>query len=218
MKDKIIIIGCGEHACTVIDNVEQQDKYEIHGLVTNVDKELQNKIHGYDVVCLEKDLEQYLKDNKEIKGYFLAVGVCSGSMKQRYNCYSKIDRLINPVNIIHPTALISKYAKIGKGNLLEAYTKVANDVILGNHCIIYSFTAINHNQTVGDNVLIGCNVSLSGKNIGSHTIVADGSSISFKKSVGDNCILADGTLVIKDIPNNSIVVGVPAKIIRENEW
>lgn len=217
MRKEIIIIGCGEHSKTVIDNVEQQNKYKIHGLVTNEESELDLKIYGYSVVCMENDLELYLSEHPEVEGYFLGVGVSSGDMKLRYRIYSKIDVFLDAVNIIHPTAVISTHSKIGKGNIFEAYTKVANDVVIGNHCIFYSFTAINHNQQIGDNVLIGCNVSMAGKSVGSHTIISDGSSIGFKKNVGRNCILGDGTLVTKDIPNNVIAYGNPAKIIRENE-
>jgi NDP-sugar pyrophosphorylase family protein len=166
MKRDIIIIGCGEHAQTAIDNIEQQNLYNIHGLVTNVESELNNEVYGYKVVCMENDLESYLSAHPEIKGYFLGVGVRSGNMKLRYNIYSRIDQLLEAVNIIHPTAVISKYAKIGKGNIFEAYTKVANNAIVGNHCIIYTFTSINHDQEVGDNVLIGCNVAMAGKRVG----------------------------------------------------
>ncbi|MCT4616243.1 MAG: hypothetical protein N4A49_15400 [Marinifilaceae bacterium] len=214
---EILIIGCGEHARTVIDNIEQQNKYKIHGLVTNDINELHAKIHNYNVVCLEENLDNYLCDHPYITRYFLGVGVSSGDMKLRQKIYSKLDLILESVNIIHPTAIISKYAKLGKGNLFEAYSKVANDVTIGNHCIVYSFTAINHDQEIGDNVLIGCNVSMAGKNVGSHTIISDGSSISFKKSVGSNTIIGDGTLITKNIPDNVICYGNPAKIIRNNE-
>jgi len=217
-KEKILIVGCGEHARMAIDTIEDQSKYIVHGLVTNVDSELGLKISGYEVVCLEKDLKGYINDNPDITGYFLGVGVSSGNMKLRYKIYSELDKILKPVNIIHPTAIISKRAKIGLGNLFEAFTKVANDAVIGDHCIVCSFTAINHDQKVGDNVLIGCNVSMAGKNTGSHSIISDGSSIAFKKSVGVNCILGDGTLVTKDVPDNVIFLGNPGKVVRENEW
>lgn len=215
-KSKILIVGCGEHARMVIDNIEQNNKYEVFGLVTNIEAELNTLVMGYPVVCLENDLESYLRNNPQIEGYFLGVGV--KSMKLRWKIYSQIDKLLPAVNIIHPTCIISDHAEFGTGNIFEAFTKIANGVKIGNHCILNSFSAINHDQEIGDNVLIACNVSMAGKKIGSHTIIADGASIAFKKSVGKNCIIGDGTLIHKDIPDNSIVVGNPPRIIRENPW
>ena len=212
-KEKIILIGCGEHAGMVIDNIEEQDKYELFGLVTNREEELGKKIYGYSVVCKDDEIKNLLNKNTDIKGYVLGIG----NMKVRTKIFKLLDNFLIPVNIIHPTAAISKHAQIGKGNVIEAYTKIANGSKIGNHCIINSFSAINHNQVIGDNVLIAGNVSMAGKTIGDSTIIADGASIGFKKSVGSNCIVGDGAVVTKDIPDNVIVYGNPARIIRKND-
>ena len=218
MKEKIIIIGAGEHARMVIDNIEEQGVYEIFGLTTSNESEVGKKVFNYHVICKDDQVEQLISENQDLKGYFLGVGVSTGNMKLRYDIYSKFDKLIKAVNIIHPTAFISKYGMLGTGNILEAYTKVANGALIGNHCIINSFSAVNHDQRIGNNVLIAGNVSMAGRSIGDHTIIADGASIAFKKSIGENCIVGDGTVVTKDLPDNVIVYGNPAKIIRENKW
>lgn len=213
-KEKIILIGCGEHARMVIDNIEQQAKYELFGLVTNNEDELGKKIYGYNVLCKDDEIYDLLKENRDITGYFLGIG----NMKVRYKIYKKMDKVIKPVNIIHPTAIISTHATIGKGNIFEAFTKVANSAIVGSHCIVNSFTSINHDQTIGNNVLLAGSVSLAGKKIGDNTIIADGASIGFKKSVGKNCIIGDGAVVTSDIPDNVIAYGNPAKVVRSNDW
>jgi len=213
-KQKIILFGCGEHGRMVIDNIEEQNLYDIFGLITNNDADLHKKIFGYDVVCTDNDLSQLLMENPDITGYFLGMG----NMKVRSILSKRVDEILSPVNIIHPAAIISKHAGLGKGNLFEAYTKIANGAKIGNHCIVNSFSAINHDQRIGDNVLIAGNVSMAGKSIGKNTIIADGASIGFKKSVGMNCIVGDGAVVTKDIPDNVIVYGNPARIVRKNDW
>lgn len=216
-KEKIIIIGCGEQARVTIDALEEQGKYGIFGLVTNSNEELHQKVYGHEVICLDTDVEQLLSENADIKGYFLGVGIASGSMKRRYELYTVLDKHLLAVNIISPESVISRHARIGKGIFLEAYTRMANGVIIGDHCLIQSFTSINHDQTIGDNVLIGCNVSMSGIKIGSHTVIADGSSIGFKKSVGENCLITDGTVITKNIPDNVIAFGNPAKMLPRRD-
>jgi len=213
----IIVIGCGEQARVTIDAIEEQGKYQVFGLVTNSDDELHKKVLGYDVICKDDDVGRLVAENADIKGYFLGVGVGTGSMKRRFELYSWLDKLLDAVNIISPESVVSKYSQIGKGNILEAYTRICNGVTIGNHCLIQSFTSINHDQTIGNNVLIGCNVSMAGRSIGDHTTIADGSSIGFKKSVGQNCLITDGTVVTKDLPDNIIAYGNPAKTLPRKD-
>ncbi len=213
-KDNIILIGCGEHARMVIDNIEDEGRYNIFGLVTNNDNEMGTRIYGYDVICKDGDVENLLKENRDIKGYFLGVG----NMKTRYNMYKKLDKLIDAVNIIHPTAIISKHSTIGTGNIFEAFTKVANGAVIGSHIIVNSYTAINHDEIIENNVLLAGGVSLAGKRIGENTIISDGVTVGFKKSVGRNCIIGDGAVVTKDIPDNVIAYGNPARVVRANDW
>jgi sugar O-acyltransferase (sialic acid O-acetyltransferase NeuD family) len=214
MKEKIILIGCGEHARMVIDNIEEEGRYEVFGLVTNLRNELGSKVYGYNVVCMDEDIRTLLSENRDIAGYFLGIG----NMKLRAEMYPQLDSLLAPINIIHPTAIVSKHAKIGRGNIFEAFTKIANGAVVGSHCIINSFTSVNHDQNVGNNVLLAGGVSLAGKSIGDNTIISDGVAIGFKKNVGKNCIIGDGAVVTKDIPDNSIAYGNPAKVIRQNDW
>lgn len=213
-KEKILLLGCGEHARMVIDNIEDEGRYEIFGLTTNSTEELGQKIAGYDVICMDEEIDRVFSENPDITGYFLGVG----NMRARKMLYEKLDATYKAVNIIHPAATISKHAKIGVGNIFEAYTKVANGVNLGSHCIVNSFSAINHDQIIENNVLIAGNVSMAGKKIGENTIIADGSSIGFKRNVGKNCIIGDGSVVTKDIPDFSIAYGNPAKVVRINDW
>jgi sugar O-acyltransferase (sialic acid O-acetyltransferase NeuD family) len=213
-KKKIVVIGCGEHARMAIDNIEDQGQFEIFGLTTHLDEELNKKIYGHNVLCKDSQLEELLKKNPDIMGYVLGVG----NSKARFRLYPWLDKLLSAVNIIHPAALISRHARLGKGNLIEAYTKVANGAVLGDHNIINSFSAVNHDQTIGHNVLIAGNVSMAGKRIGDNTIVADGASIGFKRSVGANCIVGDGAVVTKDLPDNVVAYGNPARIVRPNDW
>ena len=59
---------------------------------------------------------------------------------------------------------------------------------------------------------------MAGCRIGENTIIADGASIGFKRSVGKNCVIGDGAVVTKDIPDCSIAYGNPARVIKQNPF
>ena len=217
IKKNLVIVGCGEHARCAVEVIEEQALYNIFGFVTNSESELGKTLYGYPVLCLDDQLANLCEENKDIGYYFLGIGIASGSMLGRLSIYQRLDEILAPSTVIAPESVISRHAIIGEGIFIEPYVRISNGVKLGDHCIVQSFTAINHDQTIGDNVLIGCNVAMAGSSVGSHTTIADGSTIGFKKSIGSNCLVTDGTVVTKDIPDNVVAYGNPARTMPRDK-
>ena len=158
-----------------------------------------------------------MSDNRDIKNYVLGVGIVDGNMLKRSKLLKKLDNFLESINVIHPNVIISEKAKIGKGNVMEAFTKISSSSVVGNHCIIQSFSSINHDVVIEDNVLVATNTTIAGKKVGKNSIISDGASVTFKKNVGSNCLLMDGAVLTKDMPDNSFGFGNPAKIIKKND-
>lgn len=81
---------------------------------------------------------------------------------------------------------------------------------------------INENAIIGDNCLIMQNVTIGstrGKGvpvIGNNVMLCAGSKIVGNVKVGNNVVVGANAVVVKDVPDNSVVVGVPAKIINSD--
>jgi NDP-sugar pyrophosphorylase family protein len=207
MRKKLLIIGAGQHAKITIENVLEQDIYDIIGMVCFKAEEKKNIFFGVKVVCDYHEIRNYLKKikNKNSQIFFIiGIGTLKGNMKIREKIYKEAQVLLKPANIINPKSHVSKFAKIGSGNLIEAFAKISAGAKIGNNCVIESFSAVNHDQLIGNNVFISTNVALAGEKIGSNTLICDGVTIGFKKSVGSNCIILDGTIIKKDIRANSL--------------
>ena len=82
---------------------------------------------------------------------------------------------------------------------------------------------IHKRAIIGNNVRIGTNVTIGGTSrkygvpiIGDNTIIGSGAKILGPIKIGKNCVIGANTVVINDIPNNCLAVGVPAKVIKRN--
>ncbi|KAF3306232.1 MULTISPECIES: serine O-acetyltransferase EpsC [Lactobacillales] len=98
---------------------------------------------------------------------------------------------------------------------------------LGNNVIISHGigTVIGINSVIGDNVLIRQNVTIGQKGnshllhdeyptIENNVSIGAGTVILGKVNVGENVIIGANSVVTKDVPNNSVIAGVPFKIIK----
>ncbi len=94
------------------------------------------------------------------------------------------------------------YIKIGKGTSVQD-----NSVMHG--------TATKYPTIVGDRVSIGHNALVHGCKIGNNCIIGMGAIILEGAEIGDWCIIGAGAVVTegKKIPSNSIVLGVPGKVV-----
>lgn len=118
--------------------------------------------------------------------------------------------------------LLYKFKKLGRKLSFEIYPFTCGpglkllhpggiivnpDTRIGSNCTLRSFTVIgnkatgirNSSPTIGNNVDIGCNVTIIGP-----------------INIGNNVCIGAGSVVVTDIPSNSICVGNPARVVRKN--
>lgn len=137
--------------------------------------------------------------------------------------------------------------KLGKYSIIEDYSCLNNavgDIIIGDYCRIGLSNTIIGPIKIGDRVNLSQNVVLIGLDhvyndinrgvieqgvttskitIGNDTIIGANSVVLSGKTIGQHCFIGAGSVVTKDIPDFSICVGNPAKIIKQynfekKEW
>ena len=135
------------------------------------------------------------------------------------NIRKKISEVIqHPIGtIIDPDAVISEEVSIGEGAQIITSSTINVGTKIGKHCIINTNSSIDHDCKIYDFVHIAPGVTIcGGVSVGKSTLVGAGTTILPNVNVGENVVIGAGSLVNKDIPDNSKVLGSPAKII-ENE-
>lgn len=98
-------------------------------------------------------------------------------------------------------------AQIGEGTIFPhagSGVVIHSTAIIGNDCIILQ------NVTIG-----GKKGSKNSPNIGRNVMIGAGAVILGAVNIGDNVAIGANSVVTKDIPSNSVVVGIPGKVIRK---
>ena len=218
MKEKIILVGSGQHCNVVLYNMKEQGMYDAACIVDADSSKKGLVIQGIEVDHMEnfsvdsmRQIEKKYCTNK----FFIAFG----SMKYRKPVFEFLtSNGWEAVNIFHPKAVISPTAKIGKGVLIECGCLVTPSPIIGDNVVVNTGSQVNHDNTIENHVYLASGVILSGGvTIRENTLIDDGVIITLGRNVGSNCIIGAGAVVTKNVPDNSIAYGNPCKVIREND-
>lgn len=106
--------------------------------------------------------------------------------------------------------LIGDYVEIGANTCIDRGALA--DTVIGDYTKINNLCHIAHNNKIGNNVIITAQVNISGSNIiEDNTWIAPNSSIRGWLKIGKNSTVGMGAVVVKDIPENEVWVGNPAK-------
>ncbi|MEO1772999.1 acetyltransferase [Candidatus Enterococcus ferrettii] len=203
-----ILIGAGGHAKVIVD-ILNEEKKKIAGFFDDNKSDFENLEYlGTTDDLLEKKAEytgQYY--------FIIAIGSCS----RRKAIYIKVNLTDDCYGTaIHPKSYISKNIKIAEGTVVMANVVVNSSTTIGKHSILNSGSVIEHDNDIGDFVHISPGCNLAGEtSVGEGTHIGIGTNCIQQINIGSWCNVGAGSVILKDIPDNTLSYGVPAKIRKE---
>lgn len=121
-------------------------------------------------------------------------------------------------NVIHPTACVSPSAVMGKGITLRAGVVIQSDAELKDNVTIMEFSGVGHDTVICENAQIAAGVLTGGHcRIGRNTYIAMGVTIQENIIIGNDAVVGMGSVVSRDIPDNVIALGNPARAMKQKD-
>jgi len=209
--DQVVIYGAGGHGRVVAEIIEQVGGYGIVGFVDD-DPALQGHCVGDYPVLGDRRVLQSLRD-RGVSRCIIAIG--NNSVRRELASLAK-GLGLGLITVIHPSAHISRGVTIGEGSVVEACTVVKTGSYIERLAIINSCVSIGHDVVLAEGVHISPGVSIAGwVEMGEGTHIGMGVSVIPKVRIGKNVVVGANAAVIRDLPDNVVAVGVPARIIRK---
>lgn len=153
--------------------------------------------------------QKLLTTLSDYNGVIVAIGnnnIRQSKLRQLKDAGAKI------TSLIHPSATVSRYSTIGPGSVVVAGAVINPFCTIGSGAIINTCSSVGHDCTLGDMVHICPGAKLAGgTTVGDRAWVGIGSSVRQLISIGSDAVVGAGSVVVKDILENTTVMGVPAK-------
>lgn len=153
-------------------------------------------------------MDQFQSLSSEYVGFALGIGDAKVRLVNR-----NLNRhLTCPlVSVIHPSAIVSRFAEIFDGCAIFAGAVINANTTIGALAIVNSAAIVEHDCSLGVGVHIAPNSTLAGNvAVGDFCWIGMGASVCQGITIGNNVVVGAGAVVIRDIPDNSVVMGNPA--------
>ena len=207
---EIVLIGGGGHARVLLDALRSSGDSRSIG-VLDADSERAGSFL-YDVPILGNDdlLPELARSGTHI--FAISVGGTRENAPRKMLFERARELGLEPLTVIHPTAIVSGWATIGAGCQILPGAIVNPGARLGANVIVNSGAIIEHDCVVGDHAHIATGACLSGGvKVGPLAHVGSGATVRQLITIGAASVVGSGAVVVKNVAPSAVVAGVPAK-------
>jgi sugar O-acyltransferase (sialic acid O-acetyltransferase NeuD family) len=205
MKEKLLIIGASGHGKVVADIALKMNRWESVNFLDD-DESLKTSM-GIEVIGNSDKSFELLDD------YEICVAIGNNAIREEHQRKLKSKGASIPT-LIHPSAIIGKQVNIGSGTVVMAGVIINCCTRIGEGCIINTGSTIDHDNVIGDFTHVSPGVHMAGTvKVGLGSWIGIGSTISNNVTITNGCKIGAGSVVVKDITEPGVYIGVPVRRI-----
>jgi len=205
---RCVVYGASQGGRSVVECLKAMGGYEVVAFLDDDPDRTGTTFYGLPVWPADELENLHRKDIRA-----LATHIASREFRLEIRDRSK-EAGVCMINVIHPSAVVADSVRMGVGNLIKAGAVLDTDVRLGDCCIIDNGVIIPHHNRIGNGCHLAPGVRMGGDcDIHDCTLVGVGATISGRIQVGSNVVVAPGACVVRNVPADVVVEGVPARIV-----
>ncbi len=210
-KRRIVVIGAGGHARVVLALLKDMKRWQVVGILDRETPKKRELIEGHEIIGSWNDLGAV----RRMGVSHAAIAVGSNAEREKLFHFLQKAGFTTPT-LIHSTAFVDPSARIGEGSVICMGALVGANVTIGSNTIINSGAIVDHECRVDSNVHITPGCRVAGRvAIGANSFVGIGAGIIDKVKIGKRVTVGAGATVIRDLPDDVVAVGVPARIVKK---
>ena len=211
-KTRLVIVGAGGHARSVLALLDRLDEYEVVALVDTYQPP-DSYLFGLPIISSLDQLACFCADANALN---LCVAI--GDNIRRQVMSERLIRMLPDSNfptLVDPTAVVASGACLAQGVVVMAHAHVGAGCHVESGCLVNTQASIDHDCILGTFSSLAPGVITGGRvEVGSRSFIGLGSRIIHGIKIGADTVVGAGSLVIKDQPSRVLSYGAPAVVIR----
>ena len=213
-KRRVIVWGAGGHGLVTVDALLACECWDVVGVVDDDSAKAGRDVIGVPVYDPTGDISKLIK---KLRANAIAIGIGDNYARDKKFRYVR-DRGLEVVNVIHPSAHISRFVKLGQGITILAGATINPGTVIEDNVCVNTSASVDHDNHLEKNCHILPNSTLTGTvRVGQFASIGSGAVVAPNLTIGKHSYVAAGAVVVKNVPEGVIVAGVPATEISQQQ-
>jgi sugar O-acyltransferase (sialic acid O-acetyltransferase NeuD family) len=210
----MVIVGAKGLAKEVLEIFAQRDQLDRVYFFDNISEDVPPILFGRFPVIRSIDILKKTFDSINDNSFTLGLGNPAHRKRLADLLFAAGGKLTSAISV--KSEIGSFGNSIGDGCTIMSGSVITNGVTIGKGVLVNPLCSISHDSRVGDFVEMSPGVRVTGHSvIGSYCVLGTNAVILPKIVLGENVIVGAGAVVTQNIPDNSLVVGVPAVVKKK---